>query len=62
MFHGGKPWVADHQHPHYQAAKNAMLKGFFIFLYFLNKINLFKVILFILVFNVEPDFTREGLT
>ena len=27
MFHGGKPWVADHKHPHYQAARNAMLKG-----------------------------------
>lgn len=27
MFHGGKPWVANHQHPHYQAARKAMLNG-----------------------------------
>lgn len=38
MFHGGKPWMADFKHPHYQAARNAMVK----------------------VFNIEPDFTREG--
>jgi len=27
MFHGGKPWMADFTHPHYQAARNAMVKG-----------------------------------
>lgn len=38
MYHGGKPWVADFKHEHYQAARNAILR----------------------VFNIEPDFTREG--
>jgi nonspecific dipeptidase len=38
MFHGAKSWVADFKHPHYQAARNAMVK----------------------VFDIEPDFTREG--
>ena len=27
MFHGAKPWVADFKHEHYQAARNAMVKG-----------------------------------
>jgi hypothetical protein len=30
MFHGAKSWVADFKHPHYQAARNAMKKGFCI--------------------------------
>lgn len=38
MDHGAKSWVADFNHPHYQAAKKAVTK----------------------VFNVVPDFTREG--
>jgi len=38
MDHGAKSWVADFNHPHYQAAKNAVSR----------------------VFNVVPDFTREG--
>lgn len=38
MDHGAKSWVSDFNHPHYQAAKNAVSK----------------------VFNVVPDFTREG--
>jgi hypothetical protein len=38
MGHGAKAWVSDFNHPHYQAAKNAVIR----------------------VFNVEPDFTREG--
>jgi len=38
MSHGGKPWVANFNHPHYQAARNAIVR----------------------VFNIEPDFTREG--
>jgi hypothetical protein len=38
MGHGGKPWVADFRHAHYQAARNAILR----------------------VFNIDPDFTREG--
>ncbi len=28
MFHGAKPWVADFKHPHYQAARNALVKVF----------------------------------
>ena len=27
MGHGGRPWVADPHHPHYQAARNAIVKG-----------------------------------
>ena len=27
MHHGAKPWIADHNHPHYQAARNALFKG-----------------------------------
>jgi nonspecific dipeptidase len=27
MNHGAKAWVADFNHPHYQAAKNAIVKG-----------------------------------
>lgn len=27
MFHGGKPWVSDPNHPHYIAARNAIVKG-----------------------------------
>lgn len=38
MDHGARAWVADYNHPHYQAAKRAVSR----------------------VFNVEPDFTREG--
>ncbi len=38
MGHGAKAWMADFNHPHYQAARNAMVR----------------------VFNIEPDFTREG--
>lgn len=63
MFHGGKPWVADHKHPHYQAARNAMLKGTLNRLKYQknqqkDKKKLYFIIL--LVFNVDPDFTREG--
>jgi hypothetical protein len=29
LFHGAKAWVADFKHEHYQAAKNAMVKGLF---------------------------------
>ncbi len=32
MGHGAKAWVADFNHPHYQAAKNAMVKGKLLFL------------------------------
>ena len=28
MGHGGKPWVADFRHAHYQAARNAILRVF----------------------------------
>jgi len=38
MSHGAKSWVSDYNHPHYQAARNSVIR----------------------VFNVEPDFTREG--
>jgi len=38
MYHGAKSWLSDFNHPHYQAAKNAIMK----------------------VFDIEPDFTREG--
>ena len=34
MYHGGKPWVADFNHPHYQAARNAIVKGYSILLTF----------------------------
>ena len=27
MGHGGKPWVADFNHPHYVAGRNAMKSG-----------------------------------
>ncbi|CAF0885434.1 unnamed protein product [Brachionus calyciflorus] len=28
MFHGGKPWIANYDHPHYQAARNAIKRVF----------------------------------
>ena len=34
MFHGAKSWVADFKHPHYQAAKNAMVRGNKIYIIF----------------------------
>jgi hypothetical protein len=27
MTHGAKAWMADFKHPHYQAARNAMVRG-----------------------------------
>ena len=27
MSHGAKSWVSDFNHPHYQAARNAVLRG-----------------------------------
>jgi len=38
MGHGGKPWVSDFTHPHFQAGRRAIKT----------------------VFDIEPDFTREG--
>ena len=49
MSHGGKPWVANFNHPHYQAARNAIVRVFniepdFTVNFFLKKliINIFN--------------------
>jgi nonspecific dipeptidase len=65
MNHGAKAWVADFNHPHYQAAKNAIVKGILCYSgIFANEISFNKILnvffFYFLVFGIEPDFTREG--
>ena len=63
MTHGAKAWLADFKHPHYQAARNAIKKGrsWLLDLFFLMSSTCYhKSFLNFKVWNVEPDFTREG--
>ena len=61
-FKGAKAWLADFNHPHYQAARHAIKKGmnsqswFHLWVSFMISNDLDRV----QVWNMEPDFTREG--
>ena len=57
MHHGTKAWITDFKHEQYQAAARSIKKGKFSFFLkqFLNNLNNYN-----LVFNTDPDYTREG--